>query len=226
MQRSPRGSGEYAMATITDLRERFDEVVSNEEELRAVVGEPPPHSVAKVITAIDDVARTFIEHAPFAFIASAGQSGLLDISPKGDIAGFAKVLDDHTLAIPDRLGNRRLDTFHNVLRNPNVGIIFLIPGVTHTLRVSGKAIIVRDDILRDSMKVNGKVPNHVLVVGVERVFSHCPRCMMRSGLWQPDTWGEPTAVPSFAATLVAHAKTQHSVEQMQAIIEKGHKERL
>ena len=112
------------------------------------------------------------------------------------------------------------------LRNPNVGIIFLIPGVTHTLRVSGKAIIVRDEILRDSMKVNGKTPNHVLVVGVERVFSHCPRCMMRSGLWQPDTWGEPTAVPSFAATLVAHAKTQHSVEQMQAIIEKGHKERL
>src|SRR5712691_7522108 len=176
--RSP--SGECAMATITDLRERFDEVVSNEEELRAVVGEPPPHSVAKVITAIDDVARTFIEHAPFAFIASAGQSGLLDISPKGDLAGFVKVFDDHTLAIPDRLGNRRLDTFHNVLRNPNVGIIFLIPGVTHTLRVSGKAIIVRDDILRDSMKVNGKAPNHVMVVGVEGVFSHCSRCMMRS----------------------------------------------
>ena len=176
------------MATIADLRERFDEIVSNEEELRAVVGEPPPHSVAKVITAIDDVARTFIEHAPFAFIASAGQSGLLDISPKGDVAGFVNVLDDHTLAIPDRLGNRRLDTFHNVLRNPNVGIIFLIPGVTHTLRVSGKGIIVRDDILRDAMKVNGKVPNHVLVVGVERVLSHCPRCMMRSGLWQPDTW--------------------------------------
>ena len=214
------------MATIIDLRERFDEIVSNEEELRTVVGEPPPHSVAKVIFAIDDVARAFIEHAPFAFIASAGQSGLLDISPKGDVAGFVKVLDDHTLAVPDRLGNRRLDTFHNVLQNPNVGIIFLIPGVTHTLRVSGKAIIVRDEILRDSMKVNGKTPNHVLVVGVERVFSHCPRCMMRSGLWQPDTWGEPTAVPSFAATLVAHAKTQHSVEQMQAIIEKGHKERL
>ena len=130
------------MATVADLRERFGEVVSNEEELRAVVGEPPPHSVAKVITAIDDVARTFIEHAPFAFIASASQSGLLDISPKGDLVGFVKVLDDHTLAIPDRLGNRRLDTFHNVLRNPNVGIIFLIPGVTHTLRVSGKAIIV------------------------------------------------------------------------------------
>jgi predicted pyridoxine 5'-phosphate oxidase superfamily flavin-nucleotide-binding protein len=113
-----------------------------------------------------------------------------------------------------------------VLRNPNVGIIFLIPGVTHTLRVSGKAIIVRDDSLRDTMKVNGKAPNHVLVVGVEKVFSHCPKCMIRSGLWQPDTWGEPAAVPSFAETLVAHAKIQESVDQMQAIIERGNKERL
>jgi predicted pyridoxine 5'-phosphate oxidase superfamily flavin-nucleotide-binding protein len=199
--------GDYTMAEISELRARFREVVSTEDELRAVVGEPPRHSMAKVVTAIDHVARTFIEHAPFAFVASAGEAGLLDISPKGDPAGFVKVLD-------------------NVLRNPNVGIIFLIPGVTHTLRVSGKAIIVRDDFLRDTMKVNGKAPNHVLVVGVEKVFSHCPRCMIRSGLWQPDTWGEPAAVPSFAETLVAHAKTQETVDQMQAIIETGNKERL
>ncbi|WP_213290563.1 MSMEG_1061 family FMN-dependent PPOX-type flavoprotein [Bradyrhizobium sp. sGM-13] len=214
------------MVEISELRARFREVVSTEDELRAVVGEPPRHSIAKVVTAIDHVARTFIEHAPFAFVASAGEAGLLDISPKGDPAGFVKVLDDHTLAVPDRLGNRRIDTFRNVLHNPNVGIIFLIPGVTHTLRVSGKAIIVRDDFLRDTMKVSGRAPNHVLVVGVEKVFSHCPKCMIRSGLWQPDTWAEPTAVPSFAETLVAHAKIQESVEQMQAIIERGNKERL
>jgi len=214
------------MALITELRGRFREVVSSDEELRAVVGDPPRHSVAKVVTAIDRIARTFIEHAPFALVASAGEAGLLDVSPKGDPAGFVKVLDEQTLAIPDRLGNRRLDTFHNVLRNPNVGIIFLIPGVTHTLRLSGKAIIVRDDSLRDTMKVNGKAPDHVLVVGVERVFSHCPKCMIRSGLWQPDTWGEAAAVPSFAETLVAHAKPQQSVDQMQTIIEQGNKERL
>jgi PPOX class probable FMN-dependent enzyme len=156
------------MASISELRGRFREVVSTDEELRAVVGEPPSHSVAKVVTAIDRVARTFIEHAPFAFVASVGEAGRLDVSPRGDPAGFVKVLDEHTLAVPDRLGNRRLDTFHNVLRNPNVGIIFLIPGVTHTLRVSGKAVIVRDEFLRDTMKVNGKAPDHVLVVGVER----------------------------------------------------------
>jgi len=214
------------MASISELRGRFREVVSTDEELRAVVGEPPSHSVAKVVTAIDRIARTFIEHAPFAFVASVGEAGRLDVSPRGDPAGFVKVLDEHTLAVPDRLGNRRLDTFHNVLRNPNVGIIFLIPGVTHTLRVSGKAIIVRDDFLRDMMKMNGKAPDHVLVVGVERVFSHCPKCMIRSGLWRPDTWGDPTAVPSFAEMLVAHAKPQKSVDQMQTIIERGNKERL
>ena len=214
------------MASISELRGRFREVVSTDEELRAVVGEPPSHSVAKVVTAIDRIARTFIEHAPFAFVASVGEAGRLDVSPRGDPAGFVKVLDEHTLAVPDRLGNRRLDTFHNVLRNPSVGIIFLIPGVTHTLRVSGKAIIVRDDSLRDTMKMNGKAPDHVLVVGVERVFGHCPKCMIRSGLWRPDTWGDPTAVPSFAEMLVAHAKPQKSVDQMQTIIERGNKERL
>lgn len=214
------------MVEFSELRARFREVVSTEDELRAVVGEPPQHSVAKVVTAIDHIARAFIEHAPFAFVASAGEAGRLDVSPKGDPAGFVKVLDEYTLAVPDRLGNRRLDTFQNVLRNPNVGIIFIIPGVTHTLRVSGKAIIVRDAFLRDAMKVNGKAPDHVLVVGVERVFGHCPKCMIRSGLWRPDTWGEPTAVPSFAEMLVAHAKPQNSVDQMQTIIETGNKERL
>jgi PPOX class probable FMN-dependent enzyme len=171
------------MDSIGELRGRFRVVVSSEEELRTVVGEPPPHSVAKVLSTIDPVARLFIEHSPFAFIASAGETGLLDISPKGDPTGFVKVLDEQTLAVPDRLGNRRLDTFQNVLRNPNIGMIFLIPGVTHTLRISGKAIIVRDDDLRDTMKVNSKAPDHVLVVAVERIFPHCPKCLIRSRLW-------------------------------------------
>jgi uncharacterized protein len=214
------------MASASELRGRFRKVVSTDEELRAVVGEPPEHSMAKVISAIDPVARRFIEYAPFAFIASTGETGLLDLSPKGDPAGFVKVLDEVTLAVPDRLGNRRLDTFRNVLRNPNVGMIFLIPGVTHTLRLSGKAIIVRDDDLRDTMKVNGKAPDHVLVVGVERVFPHCPKCMIRSRLWQPETWGQSTDVPSFAEMLVAHAKPQKSLDQMQTMVERNSKEKL
>ncbi len=210
----------------TELRERFRDVVTCEEELRAVVGHPPQRSVAKVVQVIDEHGRRFIAHAPFVFVASAGAGGMIDVSPKGDPAGFVKVLDERTIAVPDRLGNRRLDTFRNVLQNPNVGLIFVIPGVTYTLRVSGKAIIVRDLELRQSMAVNGKLPDHVLVVGVEHVLSHCPKCMIRSGLWQPDAWPDTTTLPTFAETLIAHAKLAETVEEVQAIIDTGNRERL
>jgi uncharacterized protein len=140
--------------------------------------------------------------------------------------GFVKVLDDRTLAIPDRLGNRRLDTFQNVLANPDVGLIFIIPGVTYTLRVSGKAIIVRDLALRESLAANNKLPDHVLVVDVAHVLSHCPKCMIRSGLWEPDAWPGTGELPSFAQMLVAHGKLAETVDEMQAIIETGNRERL
>ena len=140
--------------------------------------------------------------------------------------GFVRVLDPTTLAIPDRLGNGRLDTFRNILQNPNVGLIFVVPGVTYTLRVSGKAIIVRDPDLRNSMEVNGKQPDHVLVVGVEHVLSHCPKCMMRSGLWQPETWPDTSGMPSFAETLKAHAKIAELLEDLDSGLEKTLKETL
>ena len=210
----------------TILRRHFRDIVTSEEELRAVVGHAPKRSVDKVVRVIDEHSRRFIARAPFAFVASAGPGGMLDISPKGDPAGFVKVIDDRTLAIPDRLGNRRLDTFLNVLANPNVGLIFLIPGITYTLRISGKAIIVRDLELREAMAVNGKRPDHVLVVEVERVLSHCPKCMIRSGLWQPEAWQDTSDVPTFAETLIAHAELAETVDEMQAIIETGNRERL
>ena len=210
------------MATgMIDLRRRFRDVVTSEDELRAVGGHPQARAVAKVVRVIDDHCRRFIAHAPFVFIASIDDEGILDVSPKGDPAGFVKVLDDVTLAIPDRLGNHRFDTFSNVLRNPNVGLIFLIPGITYTLRISGKAIIVRDAELRDSMTVKGKVPDHVMVVGVDAVLSHCPKCMIRSGLWQPEMWPDTSTLPTFAETLIAHAKLAESVEAVQAIIDDG-----
>ena len=208
------------------LRRRFRDVVTGAEELRAVVGHPQERAVAKVVRVIDDHARRFIAHSPFVFVASAGADGTIDISPKGDPPGFVKVLDDTTLAVPDRPGNKRIDTFHNVLANPHVGLIFLIPGVTYTLRVSGTAIIVRDLALRETLAVNGKLPDHALVVAVSRVLSHCPKCMIRSGLWQPEVWPDTGGLPSFAEMLVAHGKLAQSVEEMQAIIEAGNRERL
>src|SRR4029078_12524460 len=113
---------------VNSLRHRFRDVVTSEEQLRAVLGAASERSVAKVVSVIDDHARRFIAHSPFVFVASAGGDGILDVSPKGDPAGFVKVLDERTLAIPDRPGNRRIDTFRNVLGNPGVGLIFLIPG--------------------------------------------------------------------------------------------------
>ena len=205
---------------------RFRDIVTSEDELRSIVGHPPAHSLAKAVPTLDEHSRGFIAHSPFVFVASAGAGGMVDVSPKGDAPGFVQALDDRTLAIPDRPGNRRIDTFRNVLHNPNVGLIFVIPAITYTLRVSGKAMIVRDLELRQSMAVQGKLPDHVLVVDVEHVLSHCPKCMIRSGLWEPTAWADVSNVPSFADILRAHANLTQPVEDVQALIDKGNRERL
>jgi PPOX class probable FMN-dependent enzyme len=210
----------------TNLRHRFRDVISSEAELRAILGEPVDKAVAKVVTTIDDYSRRFIAASPFLLIGSTGVSGIVDVSPKGDPAGFVRVLDDKTLAIPDRLGNRRLDTFRNILANPNVGLIFLIPGITYTLRVGGKAMIVRDPDLRQSMAMNGKPPDHVVVVDVEHVLTHCPKCMVRSGLWQPDKWPDTGDVPPFAETLAAHARLAETIEELSDMLERDTREKL
>lgn len=208
------------------LQARFHDIVSSEDEILQVIGVPSDRAAAKIVAAIDDNVRQFIACAPFVFVASASDSGLIDVSPKGDQPGFVQVLDDTTLAIPDRPGNRRIDTFRNVLCNPNVGIIFVIPGVTYTVRVRGKAIIVRDLVLRESMRVNDKLPEHALVVDVLEVQAHCPKCMVRSGLWEPERWPDTTGLPTFAETLVAHSKVGETVEHVQAIVDAGNRERL
>ena len=211
---------------VSSLRRRFRHVVTSEEQLRTALGKPTERAAAKVVQAIDEHARRFIAHAPFVFVASAGSDGTLDVSPKGDPAGFVKVLDERTIAIPDRPGNRRLDTFRNVLSNPNVGLIFVIPGVTYTLRMAGKAVIVRDNELREALAVNGKLPEHVLVIEISHVFSHCPKCMIRSGMWQPKAWPDTSDLPSFAEMLVAHAKLAETVEEVQMVIDTGNRDRL
>lgn len=205
---------------------RFRDVIASEAELRAVVGEPVDKAVAKVVRTIDDYSRRFIANSPFILIGSAGAGGMIDVSPKGDPAGFVRVLDETTLAIPDRLGNRRLDTFRNILANPNVGLIFLIPGITYTLRVSGKAMIVRDAELRQSMAIGGKAPDHVIIVDVEHVLTHCPKCMVRSGLWQPGKWPDTSGVPPFAETLAAHARLAESIEELTDMLERDTREKL
>jgi PPOX class probable FMN-dependent enzyme len=204
----------------------FSGVLSSQAELRAIVGPPVPRSVKKEIARLDAHCRALIGASPFVLIASSDACGRMDVSPKGDPPGFVRVLDDETLAIPDRPGNRRADTFENVLQNPGVGLIFLIPGKLETLRVNGRARIVRDAALRERMAVAGKVPDLALVVTVEQAFIHCGKCMIRSRLWEKDSWPDGAGLPSQAQCLVAHGKLEESIEDVQASIELARATRL
>ncbi|MDB5858850.1 MAG: pyridoxamine 5-phosphate oxidase [Ramlibacter sp.] len=205
---------------------QFSEVVGCEAELRAVLGPALPRSVKKEIRRLDQHCRALIGSSPFVLVASSDAQGRCDVSPKGDVPGFVQVLDDETLAIPDRPGNRRADTFCNVLQNPHVGLLFLIPGKLETLRVNGRAQIVRDEDLRARTRVAGKLPALVLVVGVEQAFIHCGKCMIRSSLWQPAAWPDVAGLPSQAQCLVDHGGLDESVADVEAWVLEGRRTRL
>jgi len=164
----------------------FADTITTFEGLREVLPQPHPLVADKEVTHLDEHCRSFIERSPFVLIASTDGSGRIDVSPKGDPAGFVRVLDDHTLAIPDRPGNKRADTFVNVLQHPHVGLIFLIPGTKTTLRVRGRARIVRDESLLESMAISERVPQLALVVDVAEALFHCSKCIIRSKLWNSD----------------------------------------
>jgi PPOX class probable FMN-dependent enzyme len=204
----------------------FEEVITTSGRLREV-SKLPGHLVNnKTIDHIDDICRRFIAASPFVVVATRGGDNRLDLSPKGDPAGFVAVLDEKTLAIPDRLGNNRLDTFENLLVNPEIGLCFLIPGHGDTLRVSGKGKIVRDMKLQERLAVKGKFPNLILVVSVDEAFLHCPKCVIRSGLWKPDQWPDSSRVPTLAEAMIAHGALSESRAQIDAVIEDSNIKRL
>ena len=173
-----------------------ERVVTSEAELRALYGFPGERAVAKEHPTLDEHCRAFIAHAPFLVMGTAGADGRCDVSPKGDVPGFVHVLDDRHLAIPDRIGNNRLDGLRNIVENAHVGLLFFIPGREDTLRVNGRARIVQDELLLDTLAVAGKRPVTALVVEVEQCFLHCARAFKRAGLWQPERWPDAAAVPS------------------------------
>ena len=173
-----------------------ERVVASEQELRDLYGDPGERAVAKEQPALNADCRAFIAHAPFLVMGTAGADGRCDVSPKGDAPGFVHVLDERHLAIPDRLGNNRLDGLRNIVDNGHVGLIFLIPGREDTLRVNGRARIVRDEALLERLAVNGKRPVTALVVEVEQAFMHCARAFKRAGLWEPARWPETAGVRS------------------------------
>ncbi|MDE0592018.1 MAG: pyridoxamine 5'-phosphate oxidase family protein [Dehalococcoidia bacterium] len=204
----------------------FEQVITSEDEIRAILGYPGQRAADKVIDHIDEHCAALIAHSPFLVISSADSDGNMDMSPKGDPEGFVKVLDDKTLVIPDRLGNRRGDTFSNVLQNPKVGLYFLAPGYRETLRVSGTAQIVRDTALLESMSVQGKIPTLALVISVEKAFFHCAKCVIRSGLWKPESWGSVDGIPTLGEILVSHSNIDEPAEEIQKSIDEAYETRV
>ncbi|MDG1207299.1 MAG: pyridoxamine 5'-phosphate oxidase family protein, partial [Pseudomonadales bacterium] len=190
-------------------------VVSTTEEIREVLGEVLYSQDTKCINHIDQHCRTWIEHSTFVVISSINQEGHLDVAPKGDPAGSWQILDEHTLAIPDRLGNNRADTFFNILDNPRVGLMFVVANRREVVRVSGSALIVKDPELLASMAIKGKVPDLAIVVSVEEAMFHCGKSMIRSNLWNPDKWASVEGLPTYGQALVDHGKLSISAEDMQ-----------
>lgn len=167
--------------------------ITSTDELEAIVGTPEPRVAAKTRDRLHEVDRQWLAAAPLAFVATADEHGRVDVSPKGDPAGFVLVLDDTTIAVPERPGNRRADGFRNILRNPQVGMVFVIPGRGDTLRINGRATIVRDAPFLDDMVVRGHRPALALLVDIEEVFFHCSKAFLRSKAWQPETWAPEDA---------------------------------
>jgi PPOX class probable FMN-dependent enzyme len=189
-----------------NLMVTFTNTVTTLDELREHIPMPREAAIRKQISSLDEHCRAFIARSPFVFLATSNATGDCDVSPKGDTPGFVHVLDDETLVIPDRPGNQRADSLRNILENPRAGLLFVIPGVEWTLRVNGRAAIVRDDAVRERMAVNGKLPALAIAVAVEEAFLHCPKCFIRARLWHTEEWLPADDQPSFAAILRDQAK--------------------
>ena len=194
----------------------FADVITEEDALREIFGWPSERALNKQIDRLDTHCRAIIEKSPFLLLGTSDTTGRCDVSPKGDFPGFVRVLDDRTIAIPDLPGNNRLDTLLNILNNPQVGLIFMIPGMNETLRINGKVRLVRDAKLLESMAYQGKLPKLAIVVDVKEVFTHCPKAFLRSKLWSEDYRIERSELPSFAEILKDHTGiVECDVEQLQ-----------
>jgi len=179
--------------------------VTSVEQLEALYGEPFGPSLVKEIDHVNAHYRAFIEAAPFCTLATSGPGGL-DCTPRGDPPGFVRVLDEKTLLIPDRPGNNRLDSLRNLIVDPRISLLFLIPGCGETIRVNGRAVISVDPSLRESLAVAGKMPRSVVVVTVERVYFQCTKAIVRSRLWDPATRIDRKSLPTAGAILACISK--------------------
>lgn len=187
--------------------------VSSAEELWALVGEPTESVIKKELPELDERAAGFISSSPFLVMATAAADGSADASPKGGPPGFVRVLDTRRLAIPEFPGNRRFDGVHNLLDASGIGLLFIVPGITETLRVNGVARVTRDPELVQLWADERRLPWYVVDVEVRQVFSHCSRAFLRSHLWKPEQWPDPDRVTSPSRTISERARTERRSEK-------------
>lgn len=199
--------------------------IQSRDDLRAHYGEQSDLVKRKVLTRLDPHCRSFIAASPFLVIATADESGACDASPKGDAPGFVAVLDERTLVIPDRPGNKRVDSLGNLLGNPQVGLIFFVPGMNETLRVNGRAEITTDPALLSPLAVKGKQPVSGILIRVEEAYLHCGKALIRSRLWDPETRIDRKAFPSLGK-MVADQVDGIDADEAQAHVEESYRERL
>ncbi|MCM3238740.1 pyridoxamine 5'-phosphate oxidase family protein [Heyndrickxia oleronia] len=203
---------------------KFNKTIENEEELRSIIGFPSELVKRKVITYLDSHCEDFISKSPFLVISTSNDGGYCDVSPRGDAPGVVLVLDEKRLILPERPGNRRIDSMRNILSNPRVGLLFLIPGMEETLRVNGKATLVKDEEILEKMKVKERKPLLSIGVEVEECFIHCAKAFKRSKLWESNSWARKEFLPVASSILSAHSKI--SKEDVDDILEESYTKRL
>jgi PPOX class probable FMN-dependent enzyme len=205
----------------------FRNVITTERELRDLMGDASEGSIKKETTYLTAECVRFIECSPFMLLATSSANGRCDVAPKGDPAGFVRVLDEKHLVIPDRPGNKRFDGLRNIFENPQIGLIFLVPGRHETVRVNGKAYITQDPEILDSMPVQGKRPWFGIGVEVEECFMHCGKAFLRSELWEPASWPDLATVPSGAEILKGTKRGfDQTVEEIETYLKESYRTRM
>ncbi|MGZ3450962.1 MAG: pyridoxamine 5'-phosphate oxidase family protein [Polyangiales bacterium] len=173
-----------------------ERTIDDEAQLRALLGQPTAIVCAKVSDRLNALTRKFIEASPFICLATSGRDGSCDVSPRGDPPGFVRILDDHTLLMPERPGNRMADSLRNILANPHVGVLFVIPGVGDSFRVNGRATLTTDEALLAGSIVEGKVPRLGILIDVEEAYTQCSKAFLRSHLWEPERFIDRASLPT------------------------------
>ena len=182
--------------TTTSAHRLTSQIIKTEAQLRALIGEPAELTCAKISDRLNSMTRLFIERSPFVCFATSDPAGNCDLSPRGDPAGFVRILDDRTLLIPERPGNRLADSLRNVLANPYIGLLFVVPGVTDTLRVNGRAAVTVDAELLAPCAVEGKPPALGILVDIDEAYTQCSKAFLRSHLWDPERFVDPATMPT------------------------------